>query len=282
MSELLPAPDDPGSYLVVNGDTEQSFVDPEDPTHLEFEYVRRVGEVLDETVLRRPKSEHIRVVHLGGGGFTLPRYVQARRPGTAQTVFEPDEALTEAVRRELPLAGRANIRIRGLDGRSGVSEMPSGCADALIVDAFSGACVPAELATAGFFAETRRLLRGSAVMIMNITDSTPFEWSKRCIAGVTTYYDQVGVIAEIPVWKGRRFGNLVIVAGADLPVEGISRQVMRADFPHRLVGGQSLVEWLDGATPFTDSDAQPSPEPNWGKTWFGPRRHHGEPDDADA
>jgi hypothetical protein len=52
---------------------------------------------------------------------------------------------------------------------------------------------------------------------------------------------------------------------------------MRADFPHRLVGGQTLIDWLGGARPFTGQDTRPSPEPNWGKTWFGPRRRHGDP-----
>jgi hypothetical protein len=273
MSKIVPAPDDPGCFVVVNGDTEQSFVDPNDPMRLEFEYVQRIAEVLDVTVLARPRSEPVRAVHIGGGGFTIPRYIQARRPGTAQTVFEPDEQLIEDVRREVPLAGRANIQIRPVDGLTGMSAMPSGWVDALIVDAFNGAQVPAELATAAFFAEASRLMRTGGVLVMNITDTAPFEWSKRCISGLVQYAPNVGVIAEVPVWKGRRFGNLIIVAGAEIPVDLLSRKLAAAAFPQRLLGGEALLEWLKPSVPFTRDDAEASPEPNWGKTWFGPRSH---------
>lgn len=277
MSQIVTAPDDPGSFVVVNGDTEQSFVDPNDPTRLEFEYVQRIAEVLDETVLARPRSERVRVLHIGGGGLTIPRYVQAKRPGVAQIVLEPDELLIEQVRARLPLAGRASTKILTVDGRTGVAQLPSGSVDALILDAFAGASVPAELATAEFFAEALRLLRSDGVFVMNLTDSAPFEWAKRCIAGLVNYSPNVGVIAETPVWKGRRFGNLIALAGADLPVDAISRRLGRADFPNRLVGGQTLIDWLGGALPFTGLDSRPSPEPNWGKTWFGPRRRNGGP-----
>ncbi|MBA3020403.1 spermidine synthase [Propionicimonas sp.] len=282
MSKIVPAPDDPGCFVVLNGETEQSFVDPNDPTRLEFEYVQRIAEILDVTVLARPRSEPVRVVHVGGGGFTVPRYIQAKRPGTAQTVFEPDEQLIEDVRRELPLNGRTSIQIRPTDGLTGMSAMAGGWVDALIVDAFNGAQVPAELATTAFFAEALRLLRTEGVLIMNITDTAPFEWSKRCLAGLVQYAPNVGVIAEVPVWKGRRFGNLIVVAGADIPVEALSRQLAAAAFPQRLVGGEALLEWLQPALPFTRADAEPSPEPNWGKTWFGPRRHKGDSIDDDS
>jgi spermidine synthase len=274
MSQVLPAPDDPGCFVVVNGDTEQSFIDPDDPTRLEFEYIRRIAEVLDETVLARPRSELVRVLHVGGGGLTLPRYIQARRPGTAQIVLEPDAQLTEQVRREIPIVGRATIKIRPIDGRAGVAEMPSGCVDAIVIDAFAGAQVPAELATAEFFAEASRLLRGDGVIVMNLTDTAPFSWAKRCLSGLINYVDEAGVIAETPVWKGRRFGNLVALGGKQMPVDALSRRLARADFPHLLVGGQAIVDWLGGARPFTDADNSPSPEPNWGKTWFGPARRH--------
>ena len=93
MNRVVPAPDDRRAFMVVSGKTEQSWVDPSDPLRLEFEYVQRIAEVLDVTVLARPDSERVRVIHVGGGGLTLPRYVEARRPHTAQVVMEPDLSL---------------------------------------------------------------------------------------------------------------------------------------------------------------------------------------------
>jgi spermidine synthase len=268
MSQLVPAPDDRRAYLVVNGRTEQSWVDPGNPLRLEFEYVQRIAEVLEETVLARPASERVRVVHIGGGGLTLPRYVEARRPRTAQVVMEPDTALTEQVRATLPLPRHSGIRVRPVDGRTGAAELPSACADVVIVDAFAGASVPAELATVEFFTELDRVLRPGGVVAMNLTDSAPFEWARRCLAGFCSGFGEVAVSAEVPVWKGRRFGNLVTVAGAEVPAAALERRLARTPFPYRLLTGRELARWVAGAAPFTDADAEPSPSPAWSRGWF--------------
>lgn len=268
MSEVVPAPDDRRAFMVVNGRTEQSWVDPGDPLRLEFEYVQRIGEVLEETVLARPAAERVRVIHVGGGGLTLPRYIEARRPHTAQVVLEPDEALTEQVRAKLPLPRHSGIKVRGVDGRSGVAQLPSGCADLIIVDAFAGASVPAELATVEFFADLVRSLREGGLVVMNLTDSAPFAWARRCLAGFTSTFAQVAVSAEVPVWKGRRFGNLVAVAGTGVPVQQLERRLTHAPFPYRLLHGRELARWLAAAQPFTDADAEASPSPAWSRGWF--------------
>ena len=268
MSQVVPAPDDRRAFMVVNGRTEQSWVDPGDPLRPEFEYVQRIAEVLEETVLARPASERVRVVHIGGGGLTLPRYVEARRPHTAQVVLEPDEALTEQVRAKLPLPRHSGIKVRGVDGRTGAAQLPSACTDLIIVDAFAGASVPAELATTEFFADLTRTLRHGGLAVMNLTDSAPFAWARRCLAGFTDTLGQVAVSAEAPVWKGRRFGNLIVLAGTEVPVQPIERRLAGAPFPYRLLHGRELARWIGGAPPFTDTDAEPSPSPAWSRGWF--------------
>ncbi len=268
MSQVVPAPDDRRAFMVVNGRTEQSWVDPDDPLRLEFEYVQRIAEVLDETVLARPAHERVRVIHIGGGGLTLPRYVEALRPHTAQVVLEPDEALTEQVRAKLPLPRHSGIKVRGVDGRTGAAQLPSACTDLVIVDAFAGASVPAELATTEFFTELDRTLRHGGLVVMNLTDQAPFAWARRCLAGFTATFDQVAVSAEVPVWKGRRFGNLVVAAGAEVPVQAVERRLTHAPFPYRLLHGRELARWVGGAQPFTDADTEASPSPAWSRGWF--------------
>ena len=81
----------------------QSHVDLDDPRYLEFEYMRRLGHLVD---LAAPAGEPLRVLHLGGGGLTLARYVAATRPGSEQLAVEADAALVELVRRRLPLDQR--------------------------------------------------------------------------------------------------------------------------------------------------------------------------------
>lgn len=262
MSEIVPDHIHAGTFVVRTGVTEQSWIDLDDPTRIEFEYVRRIVEALHATVLARPSGERIRVVHVGGGGMSLPRYVATVRPHTAQLVFEPDSALVDAVREHLPLPRRSGIKIRPTDGRSGLAELPDEYADAVIVDAFRGAVVPADLATAEWFAEIARVLRADGVMIMNLGDRAPFDWGKRCVAGMTANFGQVAVSAEIPVWKGRRYGNLVgVAARGRLPLAQLERELARTAFPYRLLAAGGLTAWLGAAPPFTDDDSADSLDP---------------------
>ena len=73
----------PRGWLLRVGDTDQSYVDLDDPAHLEFDYVQRIADVLDALA---PPGARLRTVHVGGGAFTLPRYLTATRPGSAQVV----------------------------------------------------------------------------------------------------------------------------------------------------------------------------------------------------
>ena len=78
---------------------ETSHVDLDDPTSLEFEYVRWVGDVIECV---SPAGSRVDTVHLGGGALTLARYVMATRPQSTQIVFEIDGALVDLVRLRLP------------------------------------------------------------------------------------------------------------------------------------------------------------------------------------
>ncbi len=137
----------PTATTIWVGGTEQSYVDLDDPRRLEFDYVQRIADLID--VMAEP-GQSIRVLHIGGAGLTLPRYVATTRPRSSQIVLEPDAALTAVVRRDLPLPKRSGIRIRPVDGRTGLREIGDSRMDLVIVDAFVGSRVPAELTTVEF------------------------------------------------------------------------------------------------------------------------------------
>ncbi|MFT3970619.1 MAG: fused MFS/spermidine synthase [Micropruina sp.] len=258
-----------GAFLVHTGGTQQSWVDPDDPLRLEFEYVQRIAEALRATVLRRPCGVRLRVVHLGGGGMTLPRWLAAVRPGTAQIVCEPDAELLDEVRRKLPVGRHSGIKVRTVNGRSGLAAMPAGYADALIVDAFDGMQVPGSLATAEFFADARRVLRPDGLMLMNVADQAPFGWARSCVAGIARNAPHLLVTAESAVWKGRRYGNLVVLGSrTPLPLADLEAASRHALFGYRSTGGAALRRWLGGAEPFSDAAPQDSPGPAGGRNWF--------------
>jgi len=248
------------------GRTEQSYVDLDDPLRLEFDYVQRLVDVLDSVV---GLGQRLRVVHVGGAGMTLPRYVAATRPSSAQIVLEPDIELTAFVRRHLPLPTRSGIKVRGTDGRRGIAGMRNGYADLLIIDAFVGARVPADLTTAEFLSDARRVLSDHGVIIINLTDRGPLGYARRVLAGVSLAFPHVLFCAEPSTLRGRRFGNVIIAGGAaPLPYPAIADRAGRPPFPYRVLHGARLNHLLAGSTPFRNKDAEESPEPGEGLKHF--------------
>ena len=153
--EIVPG-DRPGSFVLRMSGMGQSYVDLEDPTRLVFEYVRRIGDVIDVSA---PAGEPVRVVHVGGAGLTLARYVATTRPRSPQVVLEPSAAVTDLVRQELPLPRQSGIKVRPVDGRAGIAALRDEHAELVVVDAFADARVPGELVTAAFFADVARVAR---------------------------------------------------------------------------------------------------------------------------
>jgi spermidine synthase len=250
-----------GWELQVDG-TPQSHVDLDDPTHLHFEYVARMGAVID--LLRMPRQP-LTAVHLGAGALTLPRYVDATRPGSRQQVIELEPALVDLVRAELPLPKGASIRVRIGDAREGLGRLPAalvGNVDLLVSDVYAGSQTPAHLTTVEFYTAAEKLLAAEGVLLVNVADGAGLAFARRQVATVRAVFAHVIVLAEVQVLKGRRFGNLVIAASrAPLPSEWLPRLMAAGPHPAKVAQGVELDEFVRGARVATDADATPSPKP---------------------
>lgn len=244
--------------LLVDG-TPQSHVDLGDPSYLLFEYVRRLGHVVD---LAGPVGAALDVVHLGGGALTLPRYVAATRPGSRQRVVEYDEALTEFVRAELPWDKRARIRVSGADAREWLSRQRPDTADLLIVDVFAGARTPAHLTSAEFVAAAADVLRPGGVFAANVADGPPLSFARRQAATLRSVFGEALLMAEPGLLRGRRFSNLVLVgSAAPLPVADLTRRTAGDPTAARVVEGAAFDGFVGTAVAVTDADATASPLP---------------------
>jgi spermidine synthase len=256
---LLPDLDHPDSYLLALDGTPQSYVDLRDPTHLEFEYVRRFGHLVD---LAAPAGAPLDAVHLGGGALTLPRYVAATRPGSRQLVVEYDAALIELVRRELPWPRAWRIRVRAADAREALAGLRPGSADVVATDAFAGARTPAHLTSVEFVDLAAGVLRDAGVYAVNIADGAPLAFARSQAATVGAVFPHVCLLVEPPVLRGRRFGNLVLAASRmPLPGAELARRAAADPFPARAVVDDELAYWIGGAVPVRDAVAVPSPPP---------------------
>ncbi|WP_254878962.1 spermidine synthase [Streptomyces sp. NA04227] len=247
-----------GWTLLVDG-APQSHVDLDDPTRLEFPYQRRLGHVIDAVA---PARAPLRVLHLGGGAFTLARYVAATRPRSTQQIAEKDAGLVQLVRSELPLDPNARIRVRGGDAREILGRLPDGWAELILVDVFGGARTPAHLTSGEFYAELRRVLAPGGSCAANLADGPPLAHLRRQIATARTVFPELVLLADPPVLRGKRFGNTVLVAsGTPLPVAELTRRAAGDAHPCRVLTGGELLDFTGGAAPVTDADAVDSPAP---------------------
>jgi spermidine synthase len=281
MAELVGDPDRPGAWTLLVDGTPQSHVDLDDPQYLEFEYMRRLGHLVD---LAAPARAPLRVLHLGGGGLTLARYVAATRPGSSQLAVESDAALAQLVRRRLPLdqpgrraarTGMGRVCVRIADARAVLDQVPAGSFDVVIADLFAGARTPAHLTTAEFAAAVGRALAAPGLYAVNVGDGPPLAHARARLATVRSVFPCACLMADAAVLRGRRFGNLVLAAARHpLPVSALARRVAADPFPARLVHGSELDRFAAGARPITDAQAQSSPAPPPGT--FAVRRAPGQ------
>ncbi|MCM3515187.1 fused MFS/spermidine synthase [Nocardioides sp. P86] len=244
-------------FVVRVGGRDQSHVDLDDPTRLEFGYVRRMGDVVDA---HGGPGAPLRVVHVGGAGLTLPRYVAHTRPRSSQVVLEPDTALTALVRERLPLPRRSGIKVRPVDGRTGLAELREGSFDLVVLDAYAAGRVPADLVTPAAFALVARALAPDGLALLNLSDRTPFAHTRDVLAGLRVHLPHLTLSAEPPTLKGRRAGNLVVVAGraAEHLAGGdraLARGAVSAATPYVVLDAVGVASGFGGGTPLPEPPA---------------------------
>ncbi|MFL6169130.1 MAG: spermidine synthase [Ornithinibacter sp.] len=256
-----------GSLVTVVLDGQpQSAVDLEHPERLDFEYVQHLALCIDTLA---PEGL-LRVTHVGGAGLTLPRWVQATRPGSPQVVLEPDAALSEAVRRELPLPRGHRIRVRPVDGLSGVAALRDASADVVVVDAYAAGRVPPELSTVEWFADIARVLVPGGLLVANLADEPGMRYVARVAASARMALGHVALVGLHEVLKGKRFGNLVLVASTGaLDLWTLRRATASAALPTGVLSWDEVERRRPGARPFgtAEGDTASSPEPPQRGAW---------------
>jgi MFS family permease len=168
-----------------------SYVDLEDPTHLEFEYTQWMGAAIDDM-----SGGPLEAVFIGGGGFTLPRYVAATRPGSRSRVLEVDGDLVELARERLGLRTGADLRVRVGDARLTLRGEPDDSADLVVGDAFGGVAVPWHLTTVEFTREIERVLRPDGLYLLNVIDYDPRSLVRAEQATLREVFENVALVGH--------------------------------------------------------------------------------------
>ena len=268
---------DTGRVLMVDG-VEQSYFDIVDATHLEFEYMQHMALGID---LVLPPPAAVAAVHLGGGAQTMPRWVADTRPGSRQVVVEKEQAVLDATAR---LGSVDGARVVVGDALDVVQELPRGSAQLLLWDLYDGPCAVTDALTLEAVRAMRAVLADQGgLIVMNVSDVTPFEVVRPVVAALRAEFADVAVLAEPATVRGRRSGNCVLLEIAPRPAEHagklhldlhvaaepirqrLARRAAASPVRGRVIGGADLDGFVDGAQPATADRPLPLPEPSSGR-----------------
>jgi spermidine synthase len=205
----------PTGRLLRQGDMDASYVDLADPRHLEFDYLRRMRDLVEALRARR-------IVHVGGAGCALARTLGAtdRERVRRQEVIEVDGTVVALARAHLGLRKAPGLKVRIADGRAHLAGRPDASADVVLIDAFVGARVPRHLATASALADAARVVAPGGALAINVVDAPPMDDVRAIASGLGECFATVAALGAGPVLRARRAGNVVLIAGhGALPLE---------------------------------------------------------------
>jgi spermidine synthase len=216
-----PDPHRPTGRTLLLGHQDASYVDLADPTHLEWPYVRRIGDVVD---VFRPPGSAIEAVHLGGGAATLARYVEATRPRSKQVVVEREEAIVDVAREHLGLRTHPRLRVRVGDAAVLLPKRPDATVDLVITDAFDRPSeIPTALTTPEFARELARVLRPTGIHVLNVVDVRGVPHARRHASTLAHAFEHRALVAPRAMLRNRAGGNaLVLASNAPLPLEALA------------------------------------------------------------
>ncbi len=229
-----------------------SYVDLADPTWLEFRYIKVFAEVINSQAPPGPLA----VLSIGGGGFTVPRWLSAVRPRSTNTVLELDPELIDLSVAQLGLDPAEIDRIETGDARLTLGRTPERAFDVAVGDAFGGLAVPWHLTTREFLEEVRSRLTADGIYVMNVIDQPPQRFARAEAATLVEVFDQVMAVAPSGYFAGQEGGNFVLVA-SDAPLDpaALAGEIGRRRGREVVRTGQELEAWIGEARPLTDDFA---------------------------
>ena len=219
-----------------------SYVDLRDPDHLEFRYTTVFADVVDAALPSGP----VAALHIGGGGFTFPRWLATTRPGSRSTVLELDPDVVEIAREELALQTGPRLTVRTGDARMNILDEPGTAFDLVVGDAFGGLSVPWHLTTREMVEEVHRTLRPGGVYMLNVIDGGPRRLVRAELFTLSRVFEHIAAVAP----PGRADGNYVLVASDEpFTLEGIDRS------QGAVLSGTRLTEFIGNARALRDDYA---------------------------
>ena len=251
-------PERPSGRVLVLDTLRHGYVDLDDPTHLEFAYVAWYGDVITAIA---PDGRPLDALHVGGGAFSVPRYLRAAHPGSRSVVLELDPAVVRLAEAELGLVAGDDLEVVTGDARLAIAAT-DGPFDLVVGDAFGGLAVPWHLATVEFTEGLAARMAPDGVYVLNVIDHGRLAFLRAELATLAAVFPHVAVLGHPgafdvgPDGASSRGGNFVLIASdAPLPLEGVRAANRARGEDDALLHGEALGAFVGDAAALTDDRA---------------------------
>jgi predicted membrane-bound spermidine synthase len=146
-----------------------SYTDLNDPSYLKYEYLRIYEEIVRWQERQRKSCN---ALFIGGGGYTFPRFIDAKYKHAVIDVVEIDPEIIRVSQQYLGVPQDSHIRSCNEDARWFVmNSKEEGKYDFVFGDAFNDLSIPYHLTTKEFAVQLKRLMKPDGLFLVNVIDS---------------------------------------------------------------------------------------------------------------
>lgn len=224
-----------------------ALVIPDEPTNLQFSYLKAFADIVGYV---NAGGHPLRTLHLGGGGYTFPRYLGAVYPGSSNDVVEIDPAIIEVAYKELGLPRDTDIKTYNLDARQFLIQHPGESKYNLVIgDVFSNLSTPYHLTTCEFDKLVKNSMEPDGVYLVNIVDDyVQGRYTASIIRTLMQTFKNVYLFSMQPDWNYAGLSNYVIAAtDRDIDLNGLKKySTNNGGFAANAHDPIGLMEYLTG------------------------------------
>jgi predicted membrane-bound spermidine synthase len=224
-----------------------SYVKVGDPSYLGY-----VHEEVQTEITRFLGAD--RVLVIGGGGYTYPRWVDQAMPQTVVEVVEIDPGVTEVAHDYFAMPRDTRIASHNLDGRQYVQELaPKGAYTLVVQDAVNDLSVPAHIMTKEYNDQVASLLEPDGAYLLTVIDLfRDGQLLRSAIRTMRQTFPKVQLLSAGPAWEGGG-ANVWVIAGS---TRGIDVAALQA----RLGAGGATVRTTEMPADLLDQYVAAGPQ----------------------
>ncbi len=194
-----------------------SYVIPDNPLFLRYDYLKIFAEI---AAYASPDGGSLRLLHLGGGGYSFPRYMETVYPRSTNEVAEIDPAVTQIARERLGLPADTTIRTYHQDARLFLMQRRAPEKyDFVVGDVFNDFSTPYHLTTLEFDRLVRASLKPDGIYMINIIDDMQQgRYMPSFVHTLKQVFRNVFILGTSDDWSNAGLSTFVILA-TDRPLD---------------------------------------------------------------